>query len=138
MFVNYSKKSVDYLIRKWIIQVSTRNLKLVTKQFKFILTSHILPTWANEAIEDIGDHYPVFYKAFVSYEMLYSTRLIRCSLFYCLWLEAGGYFCLDNFNVCVYGQTGVVLISGVFLSLSSKHMLALDKIHMTVISTAFV
>ncbi len=47
------------------------------------------------------------------------AQSICCSLFYHLWLEAGGDFFI-NFRCCVYGQTGLVQISVVFLSLSSK------------------
>ncbi len=43
---------------------------------------------------------------------------IRSSLFHYLWLEAGGYFLSMMSIFCVYGWTGIVQVSGVFLSFS--------------------
>ncbi len=41
--------------------------------------------------------------SFIMSETVYGTQtgrlLISCSLFYCLQLEAGGYFSFDNFNI---------------------------------------
>ncbi len=46
------------------------------------------------------------------------TQSINCSLYYCLWLVAGGYFLQIISIFCVDGRTGSV--SKLFLSLSSK------------------
>ncbi len=83
---------------------------------------HILPTSANETVgEEIGDYCPVFYNASAQSAqsaethsdhktqfVVYKHELSCCSLFYYLWLEAGGHFSLDSFNFCVYGQTDIV------------------------------
>ncbi len=83
--------------------------------------THILPTSANETIsEDIGDNCPVFFNAFPwsarSAETLQnalSTQTKRDDLLFMSvidplfsflllllsWLEAGGYFSLDNFSI---------------------------------------
>ncbi len=50
-----------------------RNIQLVMKQpnFYLILNPHILPTSANETIdEEITDYHPVFYSAFAQMETL--------------------------------------------------------------------
>ncbi len=94
---------------------------------------HILPTSENETIgKEIGDCYPIFYNA-CAWSPQSAHRLeeticclkawsIYCSLFCCLWLEAGECFSLNNYNIlCLRPKWYCVnTVSTVFLPFSSK------------------
>ncbi len=103
-------------------------LNWLWSSLNFILTPHILPTLAIEAINmGIGDYYPFFfynvlpsplsqqkhYKSFTAHrleEKICWLRMWLISCSYYLWLKAGEYFSLDNFQYFVFMDKLVLCI----------------------------
>ncbi len=117
----------------------------------------ILPISANEIIdEEISDYYTVStmplhgpLSQWKRYETLFSTQTDRDNLLitntidqllslYYPWLDAGGYFSLDNLSILCFWLNWYCANEWHGSLTLSKQMLALDKIFTTVSSTTFV
>ncbi len=80
------------------------------------------------------EHYKLLCGTQTGRDLLFMSTIDLLFSFFYLWLEAGGYFSLNNFNILLLWQNWYCA----FFHSFSKQMLALDKIFMTESSTVFV
>ncbi len=131
---------INTLFRETMLSCKFQSLRdtfnWLRSSLNLILMLHILPTSANETINrETGDNYPVFKKAlpgpfsqqkcFTAHRPEETICVYKHDWSSVLFFTLYGWKQKDIFLqiisvFCVYGHTGIVQTSGVFLSLSSK------------------